>query len=157
MTKQISLFIFACFVLAQGWKLYAGAKPTALSERFSIPVRVDIDKTLDPPRRVIVALPRTAAHKPLTELYSCEHFKNERMVVYQGASPEICWVFGKKMAWNQVTTEDLRHIPGIGIAMAKRLIRIRDTESISTFMDLLSFPHVGKNPVDKLRQFCFIN
>jgi hypothetical protein len=122
-----------------------------------MPVRVDIDRALDPPRRVVTALPRIAVHTSLPALYSREHLKSGKKVTRRGATPEICWVFGRKMAWNNVTERNLRRLPGIGAAMAARLIRIRDTETLTAFSDLRRFPHIGENPVRILRKFCCID
>jgi len=161
MIKQISLIIFACFTLTQGWEFYAGIRSTPVFRTSStpifIPVRVDIDRTLDPPRRVVAALTRAAVHAPLTALYSCEYLKNGKEVTRRGAPPEVCWVFGRKMAWSRVTERNLRRIPGIGTAMAARLIRIRDTEPLTAFSDLRRFSHIGKKPVQTLQKFCYID
>jgi len=160
MKAKIPFIILVCFALVQGWGFYVGARSTPIQTsdtRSFIPVRVDIDRTLDPPRRVVTTLPRTAAHTPPPVLYSHKHLKNGKGVTRRGAAPEVCWVFGRKMAWDSVTAWDLRRIPGIGATMAGRLIRIRDTETFTAFTDLSQFPHIGKKSIHTLQKFCYLN
>jgi len=92
MVKQLPFILLACFALTQSWKFYTRRSTPvfrASSTPTSMPVRVDIDRALDPPRRVVTALPRIAVHPSLPALYSREHLKSGKKVTRRGAARNL--------------------------------------------------------------------
>lgn len=71
-------------------------------------------------------------------------------------SPAVAFVLGRKMDWKRVTINDLMHLPGIRASMARRLVRLRDTENINRMEELVRYPHVGLKTVQRLKKYCFI-
>jgi len=153
---KISLAIFVVFLSLQGfhllrawgWKIFPVSLP-----RFT-PVAYVMDERIQPPRCYVETQETPHARGHL--FVQRQIHPNGSVTLSSPVPPLVAFVMGRPMDWKQVTESDLRLIPGVSAAMARRLIRIRDTEHLSKFDTLRHFPHIGAKTVQRLKTYCMI-
>ncbi len=153
----ISFYIFFLFLAIQGGGIFfSRLKPAAGNPRGRFPFFYVQDYRIQPPRMYVQGAPVLSdrSRRPFTVRIIGKEGKRTLMPT---VPPVVAFVMGRQMAWEQVTVEDLEHIPGISPAMARRLIRIRDIRGITAFKELLEFPHIGHQTVERLRRYCVIS
>lgn len=70
-----------------------------------------------------------------------------------GARAEKNYASNGRVNLNKATVEELDALPGIGPAMARRIIEMRQKKRFTTVEDLLQVKGIGKAKLERLREF----
>ena len=143
---KISVTIFLVFLIVQTGKFTTGmchVPKNSLTASYFHPTKIVQNPSITPPRQVTI----------------CK--SSSLTTVRPGGrgmslTPVEAWVFGLKMNWSEVTSENLRWIPGMRRGTAERLIRIRDLYEIHTFTRLSDFPKIDRKTIQRLKKYCYI-
>ncbi len=143
MKVRLPLLLFATFLCVQVDMFFTTLQCKNTPTLLHSPVHpfLVVTRNIQPPRRAIVLSESRGSHN---------------IIPYFTLPPAVAYTLGRKMDWNHVSEEDLRQIPGISTTVAQRLIRLRDTEDISSLEELLQYPHIGRKTIQRLKTYCFI-
>ncbi len=153
----MSFLIFLVFLCVQGVFLLPliGSRGAPTSPHPLRPASFIVDERIQPPRKLVMAKTE-GKENGKTPLIERHLLANGGIKIIPSVPPAVAFVLGRKMDWNRITTDDLIRLPGIRSSMARRLIRIRDTGSMSRMEELVRYPHVGLKTVQRLKKYCFI-
>ena len=136
--KRVILIVAVVIVSAGFFKI---VQPfTAKSERFDYSESDSIFSRLSHQPRLVSSDKKVIVHQEQTENLN----KNNRLIVLQEGSIDI----------NTADETELKKLPRIGPAMAKRIIEYRDKNGpFNTLKELTKVKGIGKKTFEKLRPF----